>query len=143
MRAFLAGAAHLCTRAAAPFRHPGRCAAEDGPPAESGTVEPPPPAGGRLARLAMLSPALLAQPETDPSPGRLDLVSELAHPLLLAVVFTLIGLVLFAGSLWLIAKIAPFSVRKEVEEDQNVALGIIIGSIILGIAIILAASMLG
>jgi uncharacterized membrane protein YjfL (UPF0719 family) len=37
-------------------------------------------------------------------------------------------------------KVIPFSVRKEIEEDQNTALAIIMGSVILGLAIIIAAS---
>jgi hypothetical protein len=38
---------------------------------------------------------------------------------------------------------APFSVHKEIEEDQNVALGIIIGAIIIGIALIISAAIQG
>ena len=33
----------------------------------------------------------------------------------------------------------PFSLRKEIEEDQNVALGVVIGAVILGLAHIIAA----
>ena len=66
---------------------------------------------------------------------------DLGKPLLLSLVFTVVGLLLFVFSLWVIEKLTPFSVRKEIEEDQNVALGIIVGSLILGIAIILAASL--
>ena len=40
-------------------------------------------------------------------------------------------------------KVAPFSVRKEIEEDQNTALGIIIGSMIIGLAIIIGAAIHG
>ena len=35
---------------------------------------------------------------------------------------------------------APFSVRKEIEDDQNVALAIVIASVILGSALIIAAA---
>jgi uncharacterized membrane protein YjfL (UPF0719 family) len=40
-------------------------------------------------------------------------------------------------------KVAPFSVRKEIEEDQNTALAVLMGSVILGIAIIVAAAVQG
>jgi hypothetical protein len=71
-------------------------------------------------------------------------VLEHLGPLLLtAIVFTVVGLVLFAICLWLIVKLAPFSIRKEIEEDQNTALGIIIGAMILGIAMILSAAIHG
>jgi len=84
----------------------------------------------------------LLQSSAQPATG-FSLVTHLIEPMFLAFFFTVLGLVLFAAALWLIAKLAPFSVRKEIEEDQNIALGIIVGSIILGISIILAAAMIG
>ena len=38
--------------------------------------------------------------------------------------------------------LTPFSIVKEIEEDQNVALAILIGSIFLALAIIIAAVIL-
>ena len=55
-------------------------------------------------------------------------------------VFVLIGLIVFAIAFLVIAKAAPFSVRKEIEDDQNVALAIVIASVILGSALIIAAA---
>ena len=60
-----------------------------------------------------------------------------------SVLFSLIGVIFFALAFWLIAKLSPFSVRKEIEEDQNVALAIMIGSVILGVALIISAALLG
>ncbi|MBI4911645.1 MAG: DUF350 domain-containing protein [Acidobacteria bacterium] len=60
-----------------------------------------------------------------------------------AVVFALLGLVLFGAMFLIIVKVSPFSIRKELEEDQNIALGILLGSMILGMAIILAAAIHG
>ena len=57
------------------------------------------------------------------------------------VVYSLIGLALFALALLLMVKIAPFSIRKEIEEDQNTSLGIIIGSVFIALAIIIQAAM--
>ncbi|HXG94181.1 MAG TPA: DUF350 domain-containing protein [Blastocatellia bacterium] len=59
------------------------------------------------------------------------------------VVFTLFGLLVFALAFWIIVKAAPFSVRKEIEEDQNTALAILIGAVIIGIALIIAAAVHG
>jgi putative membrane protein len=59
------------------------------------------------------------------------------------VVFVVLGLIVFALTFLVIAKATPFSVRKELEEDQNVALAIVIGSVILGSAIIIAAAVHG
>ena len=55
-------------------------------------------------------------------------------------VFVLIGLIVFALAFLVIAKATPFSVRKEIEEDQNIALAIVIASVILGSALIIAAA---
>ncbi|MEK6405964.1 MAG: DUF350 domain-containing protein [Acidobacteriota bacterium] len=57
--------------------------------------------------------------------------------------FTLIGLLLFAIAFWIIVKVSPFSIRKELEEDQNVALGIVIAAVIIGIALIVSAAIHG
>lgn len=58
-------------------------------------------------------------------------------------VFVVIGLIIFAVAFLIIAKATPFSVRKEIEEDHNVALAIVIASVIIGSAIIIAAAVHG
>ena len=63
--------------------------------------------------------------------------------LLSTVVYALWGVVLMAGSFFVVTKVVPFSVRKEIEADQNVALAVLVGSMFLGIAIIIAASISG
>ena len=63
--------------------------------------------------------------------------------LVTTLVFVVLGLIVFALAFLVIAKAAPFSVRKEIEEDQNVALGIVIGSVILGRALIISAAVAG
>jgi len=60
-----------------------------------------------------------------------------------ALIYSLIGIVLFAIAFLVITKISPFSIRKEIEEDQNTSLGIIIGSVIIGIAMIISAAVHG
>ncbi len=67
----------------------------------------------------------------------------IANAAVQSVLFSLIGVVFFALAFWLIAKLSPFSVRKEIEEDQNVALAIMIGSVIIGVALIISAALLG
>jgi putative membrane protein len=59
------------------------------------------------------------------------------------VVFVILGLIVFAIAFIIIAKATPFSVRKEIEDDQNIALAIVIGAVILGSAIIIAAAVHG
>jgi putative membrane protein len=62
------------------------------------------------------------------------------HQLVLSVIYSGVGVVVFALAFLLIVKLAPFSVRKEIEEDQNTSLGIIIGSVLIGLAIIISAA---
>ncbi|MFT5354950.1 MAG: putative membrane protein [Polyangiales bacterium] len=70
-------------------------------------------------------------------------ISQLMNAALAAVIFSTIGLMFFGIAFLLITKLAPFSVRKEIEDDQNTSLGIVIGSIIIGIALIVSASIHG
>ena len=70
-------------------------------------------------------------------------MDQLLNLVVTTLVFALIGIVLFALAFFIIVKISPFSTRKEIEEDQNVALAIIIGSVIIGIALIVAAAVHG
>lgn len=67
----------------------------------------------------------------------------LLHHVLAAIIFAFIGIVVLALSMWLFVKFSPFCVRKEIEEDQNTALAIIMGSVLLGLSLIIAAAMLG
>lgn len=60
------------------------------------------------------------------------------HQVVASLVFSAIGMGAFAIFFAVLPKILPFSLKKEIEEDQNVALAIIVGALVLGIAIIIA-----
>jgi putative membrane protein len=60
-----------------------------------------------------------------------------------SIVFSTIGLVFFAFAFVILQKVLPFSIRKEIEEDQNTALGIVLGSIVIAIAMIVSAAIHG
>lgn len=62
---------------------------------------------------------------------------------LASVIYSLIGLVVFVAGFYVIRLILPYDVHKEIEVDQNTALGIVIGSFILGLSIIIAAAIGG
>ncbi|MDA1015246.1 MAG: DUF350 domain-containing protein [Planctomycetota bacterium] len=72
-----------------------------------------------------------------------NMTTTLVDHLVGAVVFTVMGLVVFAVAFWLMQKMCPFSVTKEIEEDQNTSLAIIMGSVMIGISIIIAAAIHG
>jgi uncharacterized membrane protein YjfL (UPF0719 family) len=65
------------------------------------------------------------------------------HTFLLTLAYTIFGLVVFAVAFWIIVQVTPFSIRKEIEEDQNTSLAILIGSVMLGLAIIIASTIHG
>lgn len=70
-------------------------------------------------------------------------LENLLPVLITTVVFVVLGLMVFALAFLIIAKATPFSVREEIEKDHNVALAIVIASVILGTALIIAAAIHG
>ena len=63
--------------------------------------------------------------------------------MLTTIVFTAIGLLFFALAYWIITKLTKYSLDKELEEEQNVAMAIVVGSVIIGIALIISAAIRG
>lgn len=55
------------------------------------------------------------------------------------VIYSLVGIVLMGLGFLIISFFTPFSIKKEIEDDQNISLGIIIGAVIIGISIIVAS----
>jgi len=70
-------------------------------------------------------------------------LDDLDEAILSSAAFAAVGIVVFALAFWLMTKIAPFSVRKEIEEDQNVALAVIMAGVLIGISLIIAAAVGG
>ena len=59
------------------------------------------------------------------------------------VVYTIFGVIVFGLAYWTMIKVAPFSIRKEIEDDHNNAVAILMAAVILGLAIIIAAALHG
>lgn len=70
-------------------------------------------------------------------------LDSLGQHLLAAVVFAIVGVIVFFSSLLLMEKLTPFSIVKEIGEEHNTAVAMIVSAIVLGIAIIVAAAILG
>lgn len=66
-----------------------------------------------------------------------------ARPLLDSVVYSVLGGLILVVFFWVVQKVLPFSLRKEIEEDQNVSLAIILGAFILGLSLIIASAVHG
>lgn len=86
-----------------------------------------------MLNLATITPAL----------GLVVKFDELLPVLVTTLIFVLIGLVVFAIAFLIVVLVSPFSVKKEIEDDQNNALAVIIGALIIGISIIIAAAING
>ena len=78
-----------------------------------------------------------------PMPAMIVELDKLWPVLLTTIVFVVIGLIVFAIAFLIVVVVTPFSVKKEIEEDQNTALAIIIGAIIIGIALIISSAIQG
>ena len=59
------------------------------------------------------------------------------------VIYTIFGVIVFAVAFFAMVKLSPFPIRKELEEDHNVAVAVLMASVILGLAIIIAAALHG
>ncbi len=75
--------------------------------------------------------------------GLIVQLPDLAGVLVTTAIFTAFGLLVFGLAYVIIVKTSPFSIRKEIEDDQNTALAIIIGSVIIGVSLIIAAAVHG
>jgi putative membrane protein len=82
----------------------------------------------------------LAQVAADAPVGKMALFVD--H-LIAAIIYAVLGILILLVTLYAMVRFAPFSIHKEIEEDQNVALGIVIGAVLLGVALIIAAAISG
>ena len=57
-----------------------------------------------------------------------------------SLVYSVIGIIIFVLALLIIDKVTPYSIHKEIEEQKNVALGLVIGSMLIGLAIIISSA---
>ncbi len=78
-----------------------------------------------------------------PMLGMIVKLEDLLPVLTTTVIFVAIGLIVFAIAFSIVVLVAPFSVKKEIEEDQNTALAIIIGALIIGVAMIISSAIQG
>lgn len=60
-----------------------------------------------------------------------------------SILFALIGVIVFWIAFLVIDKLTPYSLWNELVDKQNVALGIVVGAMSLGISIIVAAAIHG
>lgn len=64
------------------------------------------------------------------------------HPIqmLNALVYALLGIIIFAISFSILDWLTPYALWKEIVEEQNTALAILVGAVALGMCVIIAAA---
>ncbi|MBL8176934.1 MAG: DUF350 domain-containing protein [Bryobacterales bacterium] len=64
------------------------------------------------------------------------------HPgfLLNALIYAVLGIVIFVISFMVLDKLTPYALWKEIVEEKNVALAILVGAMSLGMCIIIASA---
>ena len=60
-----------------------------------------------------------------------------------SILFALVGVIVFWLSFLILDKLTPYRLWEELVEKQNVALGIVVGAMALGICLIVAAAIHG
>ena len=63
----------------------------------------------------------------------------LVKPLVATFALGLMGIVLLFTSMWLLDRLTPYSVHKQISEKENVAVAVLMGSVVIGLSIIIAA----
>lgn len=98
-----------------------------------------------MSSLNNLMLAVAAQAEADGLGGLVSMASIITaiKAFAASLVYSILGLVMFALAYKVLGVILPFSIRKELEEDQNTSVGIVLGCMMLGLAIIIAAAIHG
>ena len=74
-------------------------------------------------------------------PALIVKLDQLLEVIATTLIFVFIGILFFAIAYGVLGFIYP--IKKEIEEDQNIALGVVIGSIMIGLAMIIAAAIQG
>jgi len=57
-----------------------------------------------------------------------------------AIIYAAIGIAIFAGSFIIIDKMTPYHLWKEIVQEHNTALAILLGAMSLGICVIIASA---
>lgn len=85
-------------------------------------------------------PSLLQGPASLRAPlALLDIANDYLRPIVSVVLIGSVAIAMLVVSLRVLERVMPFSVRHELEEDHNIAAAIVMGSVIIGVAIVIAA----
>ena len=60
-----------------------------------------------------------------------------------ALIFSIMGLAIFGVGFWVFDRLTPYSLWKEIIEEKNVALAILVSAVSFGICVIIASAIHG
>ncbi|MCC7464671.1 MAG: DUF350 domain-containing protein [Saprospiraceae bacterium] len=69
--------------------------------------------------------------------------NAITHPLVSAIIFSILGILVWLGAYFVIEKITPENTWAEITKNKNTAVAIIFGSMIIAIALIISAAIHG
>lgn len=69
--------------------------------------------------------------------------NTITHPLVSAIIFSILGILVWLGAYFIIEKITPENTWAEITKNKNTAVAIILGSMIIAIAMIISAAIHG
>jgi putative membrane protein len=70
-------------------------------------------------------------------------MDQLGEALVTTAAVSVVGVLVFCIAFFVMDKLSPFSLRKEIETDHNMAVAVIMASVIIGIALIVASAVSG
>jgi putative membrane protein len=65
---------------------------------------------------------------------------DIVHNIEAALVFAFIGIAVFAVSFTLIDRLTPYDLWREIVQEKNMALAVLVGALSIGVCIIIAAA---
>ncbi|MEP6592319.1 MAG: DUF350 domain-containing protein [Acidobacteriota bacterium] len=65
---------------------------------------------------------------------------DFTHNIAAALIFALIGIAIFVASFAIIDRLTPYDLWKEIVQEKNIALAVLIGALSIGVCIIIAAA---
>lgn len=68
------------------------------------------------------------------------MMDGLLHSLVNAVVFSLVGILVFTIAFMVMDKLTPYHLWKEIVQEHNMALAVLVGALSIGISLIIAAA---
>ena len=70
-------------------------------------------------------------------------LDQLGEALVTTAAISVVGILVFCLAFFIMDKLSPFSLRKEIEQDHNMALAVIMAAVIIGIALIVGSAVSG